>query len=101
MIYSLTEKLKFDDNPVIKIKDKKIEVKADAETVLSLVDILQTKGETQAAIESADLLFSDKDKKTIKSLKLGFNDYMTLLSTAISLALGEDPDEEDSKLGEE
>lgn len=101
MIYSLTEKLKFDDNPVIKIRDKKIEVKADAETVLSLVDILQTKGETQAAIESADLLFSEKDKKTIKSLKLGFNDYMTLLSTAISLALGEDPDEEDSKLGEE
>lgn len=100
MIYSLTEKLNFEDNPVIKIKDKKIEVKADAETVLSLLDVLQAEGEMQASIEAAKLLFSEKDQKTIKSLKLKFDDYLTLITTAISLALGEDPDEED-KQGEE
>ena len=101
MIYNLTDKLNFEDNPKIKIKDKTLEVKADAETVLSLVSLLQEKGETQATLEAANLLFTEKDKKIIKSLKLGFQDYMTLISTAISLALGEDPDEEVNTQGEE
>ena len=96
MIYSLTDKLNFNDNPVIKIKDKKIEVQADAE----LVDALQEKGEMQATLEAANILFTEKDKKIIKSLKLGFQDYMTLISTAISLALGEDPDKEENTQGE-
>lgn len=100
MIYSLTDKLNFEDNPVIKIKDKKVVVQADAETVLSLVDALQEKGEMQATLEAANLLFTEKDKKIIKSLKLGFQDYMTLISTAISLALGEDPDKEENIQGE-
>ena len=101
MIYSLTEKLNFDENPKIKIKDKTLEVKADAETVLSLMDIVQNKDEMQATVEAANLLFSEKDVKTIKSLKLGFRDYMTLISTAINLAVGEDPDAEDNSQGEE
>ena len=97
MTYTLTEKLSFNDNPIIVVKDKKIEVKADAETVLKLFDILQTKGETQATIEAFDLLFSDRDKKKINDFKLQFNDYITLMTTAISLALGENPDEEEEQ----
>ena len=95
MLYSLTEKLKFDENPVIEVKGKKLTVNADAETVLQLLDILQTRGETQAAIEAFELLFSEKDKKTIKGLKLQFKDYITLLTAAVDLALGEDPDKEE------
>ena len=101
MNYTLTDKLHFDDNPKIIIKDKSIEVKADAETVLTLVDTLQTKGEMQATLDAANLLFAEKDKKIIKGLKLRFDDYLILITTAISLALGENPNEEDEKLGEE
>lgn len=101
MIYSLTDKLNFEDNPVIEIKNKKIEVKADAETVLSLMDLLQNKGEIEAALEAANLLFSEKDLKTLKGLKLKFNDYITTISVAINLALGQDPDEEVNTQGEE
>lgn len=101
MKYSLTEKLNFNDSPIIEIKGKEITVQSDAETVLKLLDIIQTKGETQAAIEASKLLFVEKDQKTIKSLKLSFADYTTLIATAISLALGEDPDEEDTTQGEE
>lgn len=100
MIYNLTDKLNFEDNPKIKIKDKTLEVKADAETVLSLVSLLQEKGETQATLESVDLLFSEKDKKILKSLKLSFKDYTTFLNTAITLAYGEDPDGEVNTQGE-
>lgn len=93
MLYSLTDKLKFNENPQIEIKGKKITVKSDAETVLSLLSLIEEKGETQATLQVVDLLFSPADRKTIHSLKLGFEDYVKLIEVATSLALGNDPDE--------
>lgn len=102
MIYSLTDKLNFDENPKIEIKDKTLEVKADAETVLSLMDVIQNSdSEMQATLDAANLLFSEEDVKIIKALKLGFKDYVTLITTAINLAIGEDPDAEENSKGEE
>ena len=92
MTYNLTDKLKFEENPKLNVKGKEITVKADAETVLSLLDLLQTRGELAATTEAFKLLFSAKDQKVIKDLKLSFGDYSTLLEIAVSLALGEDPD---------
>ena len=94
MVYSLTEKLTFAENPQIQIKDKTITVKAEAETALKLMDLLDKEGEVQASIKAPDLLFSEKDRKAISSLKLSMSDYTVLLSTAMSLCLGEDPDKE-------
>ena len=94
MLYSLTDKLKFDENPQIEIKDKIVTVKADAETVLKLLSLIEEKGEMQATLECIDLLFSPADKKTINSLKLSFNDFTKLIEVATSLALGNDPDAE-------
>lgn len=92
MVYSLTEKLSFKENPVIEVKGKKLKVKADAITVMSLLDVLETKGELAASRESFKLLFDEKDQKTIKALNLQWSDYSTLLSVAVDLALGTDPD---------
>lgn len=96
MLYSLTDKLQFGENPQIEIKGKLLTVKADAKTVLKLMDVVTNKGETEGALEACDLLFSEKDKKTIDSFKLSMQDYITLVSTAIQLAVGEDPDAEPS-----
>lgn len=95
-VYNLTDKLNFEDNPKIKIKGKEYEVKADAETVLTLLELLKTKGEFEATMEAASILFSEKDLKAIKALKLSFRDYSVLLETAASLALGNDPDATES-----
>ena len=94
MIYSLTEKLSFEDNPQIEICGKVLTVKADATTVLKLMDIVSNKGEVDGALEAVNLLFSAKDRKVIDELKLSMQNYVTLVSTAIQLAVGEDPDEE-------
>lgn len=94
MLYSLTDKLNFEDNPQIQIKDKIITVKNDAETALRLVDILDKEGEMQASIKASDLLFSEKDQKAIRGLKLNMRDYSVLLRAAIALCLGNDPDED-------
>lgn len=92
MVYSLTDKLKFEENPQIEIKGKKITVKAEAETALKLFDLLDTEGETKATLKAADLLFSEKDKKYIDSLKLSMTDYALLLRIAMDLCIGNDPD---------
>ena len=94
MIYSLTEKLQFEENPKMQIKDTVLTVKSDAETVLKLMDIVNNKGEIEGALEAANLLFSAKDKKALDALKLSMNDYSVVIATAMQLAVGEDPDEQ-------
>ncbi len=93
MIYSLTEKLEFAENPKIQIKDKTITVNSEAETALRLMDMVEKEGEVQASIKAPQLLFSDKDRKVISGLKLSMSDYAKLLSVAMALCLGEDPDD--------
>ena len=92
MLYSLTDKLKFEENPQIEVKGKILTVQADAETVLKLMDVVNSKGEVEGALEAISLLFSKADQKTINSLKLSMADYTTLVATAMQLAVGEDPD---------
>ena len=92
MIYSLTDKLSFDENPQIEIKGKTITVKAEAETALRLLDMLDKEGELSATVKALDILFSAKDRKVISDMKLSMHDYTTLISTAIDLCLGNDPD---------
>lgn len=92
MLYSLTEKLKFDSDPQIEIKGKTLTVKSDAETVLKLLDIVENESPYTGAISAVDLLLSEKDKKTLKSLNLKIADYMKVTEVMVDLALGNDPD---------
>ena len=93
MLYSLTDKLKFEENPQIEIKDTVVTVQADAETVLKLMDIVNRKGEVEGALEAVKLLFSEKDRMALDKLNLSMGDYTTVISTAMQLAVGSDPDE--------
>lgn len=94
MIYNMTEKLKFDSDPVLTIKDTELTIKSEAETVLQLLDIVSSKGELAAARACMELLLSPADQKKLKALHLSARDYVEVMSTAMSLALGEDPDED-------
>lgn len=94
MIYNMTEKLKFDSDPILKIGDTELTIKSDAETVLQLLDIVSAKGELSAARACMELLLSPADQKKLKALHLKTRDYVEVMSTAMSLALGEDPDED-------
>lgn len=92
MLYSLTDKLKFDSDPQIEIKGKTLTVKSDAETVLKLLDIVANESPYTGAVSAVDLLLSEKDKKTLKSLNLKIADYMKFTEVMVDLALGNDPD---------
>lgn len=95
MIYNLTEKLKFNEDPKLVIKETELTVKSDAEVVLQLMDIFSTKGEVAGAVEAAKLLFSAADQKKLNAMHLKMNDYRELVKAATKLAMGYDPDEEE------
>lgn len=95
MRYNITEKLKFDEDPVLVVKDKELTIKSDAETVLQLMDVLSTRGEIAGAMEAMKLLLSPADQKKLQGLHLKTNDYIEVMKAAVNLAMGEDPEEED------
>ncbi len=95
MVYDLTEKLKFGEDPKIKIRDVELTVRSDAETVLKLLDIVSRKGELAAAQETAELLLNERDRKKLTGLHLKMDDYSKVVRSAARLAVGADPDEEE------
>lgn len=97
MVYSLTEKLNFDSYPQIQIKDRTITVQASAEAALRLFDLLDAEGEVKATLKAAEILFSEEDRQVIKDLHLSMSDYMTLLTTAMDLCVGNDPDSKETE----
>lgn len=87
----ITEKLNMDGNPVIVIKNKKLEVNADAATVLKLMDVIGDGAGTPKQVSNMyDLLFSEKARKTIEELKLSFDDLKIVVQTAITLITGKE-----------
>ena len=97
MIYDATAKLKFNEDPVLKVKDVELTVRSDADVLLQLMDVMQNKSEIEGAREALNLLFSAADYKKLQKLHLKMDDFMEVVRLAISLALGEDPDEEPEK----
>lgn len=96
MKYDITDKLKFDADPVIKVRDMEITINSDAENVLQILDILQNESEYAAMRKCMPILLDKENQEKLRSLKLKTGDYMEVLQVAVSLALGEDPDEENS-----
>jgi len=94
----ITEKLNMDGNPVIVIKNKKLEVNADAATVLKLMDVIGDGAGTPKQVSNMyDLLFSEKARKTIEELKLSF-DLKIVVQTAITLITGKEEEAGESQI---
>ena len=97
--YNLTDKMSFNVNPKIIIKDTELTVKADAKTMLKLVEISENaKDDFAATMKGYELIFSKKDREKIEALELSASDFALLIQTAVTIAAGMDPDE---KQGEE
>lgn len=90
-IVDITDKLSFDENPVLLVKGEKIEVQADAENMLKIMGLFRNgKSETEASAEAANLIFNERDRKKIAKMKIPIKDYMILIQEAMNLAMGED-----------
>lgn len=94
MVYSLTDKLSFDEQPKVEIQGKVLTINNSAVNVLHLIDVVQTAGEVAGTKAIIDVLFNDKDKKVIDKLNLSMADYTKFCEICMDLALGRDPDGE-------
>lgn len=86
-IIDITDKLSFDENPRLTIKEKEYEVNADAETMLEILGAFNTMTEVEAMKFSYEKLFSEKDRKALN--KLPFKDLTIVVQTAMTLVQGE------------
>lgn len=90
-VIDITDKLSFDENPKLKIRDIEAEVNADAPTMLKLMQIVGDGKDLTAndVIKMYDLIFSEDSQKKIDKLKLPFTDFQTLVMSAMSLVTGD------------
>lgn len=86
-VANITDKLAFDENPVLEIKDQKIEINADAPTVLKIMDLMTQ--DDPNVTKAYELLFSEKERKKIDKLHLSFKDFNIVIECAMNLAAGE------------
>lgn len=96
-IVNITEKLELDGNPFLLIKDEKLEVNADAATMLKLMgkygEMEASEATPKDILDLYDLMFPKESQKKIEKLKLSFKDLAVLVEEAQKLITGEDEPE--------
>lgn len=83
-IVDITEKLSFDENPVLKVKDVTVEVNSDAATVLKIMGVFSKGTSAKEVLAVYELIFNEKDRKKID--KLNWNPSFQFASLSSDLA---------------
>ena len=85
-IIDITDKLSFEGNPKLVVRDIEIEVNTDAPTVLKFMKLIDDGGDSEVSIvlKAYELLFSEKSREKIDVLKLGFSDLMVIVKAAMT-----------------
>jgi len=88
-VVDITEKLTFEGNPSLMIKGKKLEVNADAPTMLKVMGLMGCDNPgIDEILKTYDMMFPEKSKKEIEKLGLGFNDLIVVVQEAVGLIVG-------------
>lgn len=100
-IVNITDKLEMDGNPYLVIKDEKLEVNADAATMLKIMgkygEIEESEATPKDILDLYDLIFSEESRMKIEKLKLSFNDLTVVVMEAQKLITGAEETEGESQ----
>ncbi len=88
-VVDITSKLEFDGNPKLKIKDKEIEVNADAPTMLKVMNLVGDDPTPKDIIELYKTIFPEESRKILDGMKLSFANLITVVETAVSIISGD------------
>ena len=89
-VVDITDKLTFDGNPCLMINGEKLEVNADAPTMMKVINVTRNGGTSEENMnELYELVFPEKSRKVIDQLKLLVPDWMTVIQEAIKLITGD------------
>ena len=90
-IVDITEKLSFEENPCLLIKGEKLEVNADAPTVLKVMGLMGNEDPgVNEILEAYNMIFTESAKKKLGKMKLNFQDLITVIQEAVSVIVGDD-----------
>jgi hypothetical protein len=89
-IIDITDKLSFEENPIIKVKDKELEIDASAENLLKVMAVVSDNPTAKDIMQMCELIFTKEAQEKLEELKLNFNDYSQVVMAAISAATGDD-----------
>ena len=84
-IIDITDKLNFEEKPIIKVKDVEIKANNDAVTMLKVIALFDNDGKGMSVknvLDIYNLLFNEENQQKIESLKLNFEDFSTLVVNA-------------------
>ena len=88
-VVDITSKLEFDGNPKLRIKDKEIEVNADAPTMLKVMNLVGDDPTPKEVITLYNLVFPEESRKVLDDMKLNFADLITVVEAAVSVNSGD------------
>ena len=87
----ITERLTFEENSVLVIKGKELEVNCDAPSMLKIMGLMGEDGlENKNMLRAYELLFPEETRVEIEKMKLNFNDWTKVIEAGMSLATGDD-----------
>lgn len=90
----ISEKLQFDEDPVLVINGEEIEVNSGAETALRLMGILSGPRTMVKVVEALEIMFGEENTQKICSMtdangkKLKVDSLMTIMEQGIGLIMG-------------
>lgn len=90
-VVDITDKLDFEENPVMVIKGQEIKVNNDALSVIKLMGITEEEelGDVEKITKSIPLLFDEEEREKLEKLNLSFRDYTLVFQKALALATGQ------------
>lgn len=93
-VIDITDKLNFEENPKIKIKDIELEIDASAENMLKVMGLASDNPTAKDVDEMCKIIFTKKSLEELLRLKLNFKDYQLVVMSAIDIAVGNTEGEE-------
>ena len=96
-IIDITDKLNFEEKPIIKVKDVEIKANNDAVTMLKVIALFDNDGEGMSVknvLDIYNLLFDEDNQQKIDSLKLSFEDFSTLVVNAAQAVINDNEETE-------
>ena len=96
-IIDITDKLNFEEKPIIKVKDVEIKANNDAVTMLKVIALFDNDGKGMSVknvLDIYNLLFDEENQQKIDSLKLSFEDFSTLVVNAAQAVINDNEEPE-------
>ena len=82
-IIDITDKLNFEQKPQIKIKDTVLTVNDEAVALLEILPKLNGNVMPKTISDVCNILFDESEMQKLKKLKLNFEDFTTLVQSAV------------------